>query len=578
MPGMTSHPVSLTNPWVVSSFHHDLFGTSLIWLAGIAAALLLAGVLSRRIFTFNMSSAGLAEPRARTYLRWTFGALWLFDGVLQFQPSMPLGLGSVVVYPAAHGTPPWLRHLMLHGVNLWYNHPIALAVGVAWLQIGLGLALLTSNGVVGRVAGLVSAGWGALIWLIGNGAGGVFIRGASILFGWPGATLFYVIAGLWIAAPVDLFARRFSTVTLRIVAVVVALAIVVQSLPAAEFWHGGRTNALAAMTSYMTGVPQPHWLAWLVLRGGDLGALMGGGLNVAVIVWLGVTAVGLWLSATRAWRWPVVSLAVGAVVFWIIGEDTAVFGGMATDVNSLLPLAALAACAAPAWRGAGARTRRLAREAGAGIGSVVATFATAMVAFAVASMGVAMASPAENTVYIAQNGPVSPANTPAARFTLTDQYHQTYSLLEHPGRTTVLAFLDPVCWTDCPLIAAQLKLLRAQLGPRAPVDIVAVAIDPYHEKVSDLRHFMTKHDLWGVRDFYYVTGRLATLRRVWNAYGISVTMTRTDKMSVHSDFDFIVSSSGMLRWIIPDDPPASAAGTASAASQLRQLLSGLGVT
>ena len=35
---------------------------------------------------------------------------------------------------------------------------------------------------------------------------------------------------------------------------------------------------------------------------------------------------------------------------------------------------------------------------------------------------------------------------------------------------------------------------------------------------------MTKHDLWpACANFYYVTGRLATLRRVWNAYGIGVT-------------------------------------------------------
>ncbi|HEV2427824.1 MAG TPA: hypothetical protein VGS61_06365, partial [Acidimicrobiales bacterium] len=448
---MTSHPVSLTNPWVVSSFHHQLFGTSLIWLAAIAFVILAVAIASRRIFSFNLSSAGLAEPRARTYLRWAFGALWLFDGILQFQPSMPLGLGSVVVYPASQGTPGWLHHLMLHGLTLWYEHPVALAVGVAWIQVGLGLALLTSNGAVGRVAGLVSAGWAALIWLIGNGAGGIFVRGASILFGWPGATLFYAAAGLWIAAPAEVFARRFSAVTLRAISAVLAIAVIFQSLPDAQFWHGGKSNALNTMTSTMTAVPQPHWLAWMVRHGGDLGAVMGGGLNVAIVLWLAVTAWGMWIAATRPWRWPVVCLAVGAVVFWVVGEDTAVFGGVATDVNSLLPLSLLAVCASPAWRGAGARERRLPREAGAGVGSVVATFATAMVAFSVVSMGVAAASPAENSLFIAQNGPVSSADTPAPRFTLVDVDHQTYSLGEHPGRTTVVAFLDPVCWTDCPL-------------------------------------------------------------------------------------------------------------------------------
>ena len=210
---------------------------------------------------------------------------------------------------------------MLHGVNLWYNHPIALAVGVAWLQIGFGLALLTSNGVVGRVAGAGQRRLGRPDLAHRQWRGRhLHPRRVHPLRLARGHPLLRDRGAMDRGLAVDLFARRFSTVTLRIVAVVVALAIVVQSLPAAEFWHGGRTNALAAMTSDMTGVPQPHWLAWLVLRGGDLGALMGGGFNVAVIAVAGGDGgrpVALGDRGRGAGR--VVSLAVGAVVFWIIG-------------------------------------------------------------------------------------------------------------------------------------------------------------------------------------------------------------------------------------------------------------------
>jgi len=55
---------------------------------------------------------------------------------------------------------------MSHGIFLWNSHPINLAVGVAWLQVGIGLILLVSNGMTGRIAGLVSALWAALVWLI----------------------------------------------------------------------------------------------------------------------------------------------------------------------------------------------------------------------------------------------------------------------------------------------------------------------------------------------------------------------------------------------------------------------------
>ena len=69
-----------------------------------------------------------------------------------------------------------------------------------------------ASAVSPRVA---AAGWAALIWLIGNGAGGAFAPAASILFGWPGATLFYFIAALWIALPPGYFAKHFSRFTLR---------------------------------------------------------------------------------------------------------------------------------------------------------------------------------------------------------------------------------------------------------------------------------------------------------------------------------------------------------------------------
>jgi cytochrome oxidase Cu insertion factor (SCO1/SenC/PrrC family) len=148
---------------------------------------------------------------------------------------------------------------------------------------------------------------------------------------------------------------------------------------------------------------------------------------------------------------------------------------------------------------------------------------------------------------------------------------------EHSGRVTLLAFLDPRCFTDCPLLAQQLEHVRAELSANAQLDIVAVAADPYHEKLSDLRHFITIRGLAHVKNFYFVTGKLADVRKVWKAYGIGVTMTPTNKMSVHSDFMFIINAKGTLHWIIPDDPLSSKSGQASAVSELRSLLASVNV-
>jgi hypothetical protein len=49
-------------------------------------------------------------------------------------------------------------------------------------------------------------------------------------------------------------------------------------------------------------------------------------------------------------------------------------------------------------------------------------------------------------------------------------------------------------------------------------------------------------------------------------------MKPTDKMSIHSDLMFIITSNGTLRWVIPDDPIGTAAGTASAVTELKTLL------
>jgi cytochrome oxidase Cu insertion factor (SCO1/SenC/PrrC family) len=577
MPGMGGSSFTSDNPLVVSLFHHSVFQTSVSWIIAIALMTLVVASVLRRVNTFNLSTGGLGEPRARTYLRMAFGAIWLVDGILQFQAAMPLAMANGVVAPAAAGTPAWLHALMFDGIGIWNNHPIALAVGTAWIQVGIGLLLLVSNAAIGRLAAAVSVGWAALIWLIGNGAGGIFQTSNSILFGWPGASLFYLAAGIWLALPPSNFPERFSKYTLRGLSVLAAIGALLQCLPSRGFWHGGNANAMTAMTSTMTQTPQPHVLAWIVSHFGDLTGTIGGGFNVMVIIWLVACALGMWLASDRDLRWPTRAFVIGCLFFWVVAEDVPFWGGIATDVNSLIPLAVLAWCASPARRTTVPLRRHLPVEMRSSSGAVVASFASAMVVFSVLSMTWATAASAENTLFLAQNGPAASVNTRAPGFTLTDQHEATYSLNEHADHYTLLTFLDPECWTDCPLLAAQLRQVRADLSPGAKLDIVAVAADPYHETVADVNHFIDIHSLKGVKDFYFVTGKLTAVRKVWNSYGIGVSMTPTDKMSIHSDYMFIISPHDRLKWIVPDEPLANWAGQHSAESELLNLLHQSGV-
>jgi cytochrome oxidase Cu insertion factor (SCO1/SenC/PrrC family) len=210
-------------------------------------------------------------------------------------------------------------------------------------------------------------------------------------------------------------------------------------------------------------------------------------------------------------------------------------------------------------------------------GAVIASFASAMVLFSVVSMGVATTAAAESTLFLAQNGPAAAVNIRAHGFTLTDQFGASYSLNEHTGHYTLLTFLDPVCWTDCPLLASQLRQVRADLSPNAKLDVVAVAADPYHESLANVRHFIAIRGLTNVKDFYFVTGKLNAVQKVWGAYGIGVSMAPTDEMSIHSDYMFVISPDGRLKWIVPDDPLANWAGQHSAESELLNLLHESGV-
>jgi len=565
------------NPLVVQLFRHAVYVNAAYWILAIGLVGLLLAAVLRRLPQFNLSSGGLSEPRNRTYLRLGFGLIWLIDGILQFQPAMPLGLGSNVVAPMAQGTPSWLHALISAGVGVWNNHPIALAVGTAWIQVGIGILLLVSNNLFSRLAGGVAAGWAALIWLIGNGAGGIFQSTSSVLFGWPGATLFYVVAGLWLALPLRFFPDVMSRWTTKMLAVILALGAVLQALPDRGFWHGGNENALTAMTQSMTQTPQPHPIAWFAKQVGVIAGSMGGGSNILIILWLAVTAMGLWLAFARSWHWPSVTLAVGALLFWFSAQDAAIFGGLATDLNSLVPLAVLGLVASPRFAQASPVARRLPKEMRSSTGAVLAAFASAMVIFSVVSMGIASFSGAESTLYQAVNGNAIATNTKAPAIALTDQFERPYVLGEHPGRVTILTFLDPECWTDCPLLAQQLRQVRLDVGPAAKVDIVAVAADPYHETLANVNSFIRKHDLANVANFYFVTGKLPAVRQVWNAYGINVTMKPTDKMSIHSDYVFLISGSGRLRWVLPDNPLASWSGEYSAVAQMLTSLHDMGV-
>src|ERR1700722_968111 len=248
MPGMGTS-LQTSNQTVVSAFESALLRQALFVLV-ILGVLAIAWNVLRSMQIRRAGAAGgsvpspvgaaSTEPAARRFLRITFGCLWVFDGILQAQTSMPLGLPSGIVQPATDGSPGWVHHLVNVGVTIWNNHPVPAAAAAVWIQVGIGLWLLVApRGNWSRLGGGATVGWGLVVWVFGEAFGSIFSPGVTFLFGAPGGVIFYVGAGVLIAHPGKSWARgRLGKVILGVTGVFFVGMAVLQAWPGRGFWQG----------------------------------------------------------------------------------------------------------------------------------------------------------------------------------------------------------------------------------------------------------------------------------------------------------------------------------------------------
>ena len=162
MPGMNSG-LNLDDPAVVAAFRSALLHQGLLALlvfAVIAAAW--AGLRAWRHAAPRVSMGG--EPAGRLLLVIGFGNLWLFDGFLQAQPKMAIGLPSQVIEPTAASSPHWVQAVVNWAGTAWSFHPLQAGAAAVWIQVGIGIWLLVAaRGPLSRIAGLVSVGWSLVV-------------------------------------------------------------------------------------------------------------------------------------------------------------------------------------------------------------------------------------------------------------------------------------------------------------------------------------------------------------------------------------------------------------------------------
>src|SRR4029077_17080269 len=179
MSGMGS-TLQLTNSTVVAAFrsaliHQGIIALLIFFLLAMLWISVREWVPATRAATRPADGPAAAEPAGRRVIRIGFGVLWVSDGLLQAQPAMPLGLPSNVTEPAAASSPGWVRQLVDFAGQGWAYHPVSAAAAAVWIQVGLGIWLLTAaHGRWSRLGGLATVGWGLAVWVFGEAFGGIF--------------------------------------------------------------------------------------------------------------------------------------------------------------------------------------------------------------------------------------------------------------------------------------------------------------------------------------------------------------------------------------------------------------------
>lgn len=318
------------------------------------------GVVSNRTSDSPDTAGGRwARVTARRKLQVAIGLVWVFVGLLQFQPYM-FGKSFVTTLEGTTvGQAQWIKssvnwvfgHVVIHHLTL-YNALFAL------IQLVIGLLILYRPTVKAGLA--ASIPWSILVWWFGEGFGGLW-GGSMPIMGYPGAVVIYALIAL-LVWPRE--AEPEAVTGSESVATGGLLGATGARLLWAGFWLLGARftllsanrspTAIGSMVSGMAaGEPQvikdyDHHIA--------TGVLNGHGTEISILLALLFAFVGVAVFIPKLVRPAViVAVALGALI-WLVEDFGAIFTSQGTDPNSGLLIIILAACYWPI-----ARTRKSVR-------------------------------------------------------------------------------------------------------------------------------------------------------------------------------------------------------------------------
>jgi cytochrome oxidase Cu insertion factor (SCO1/SenC/PrrC family) len=354
------------------------------------------------------------------------------------------------------------------------------------------------------------------------------------------------------------------------------------------------------MVKEMSATPQPHFLSSLLSGFASFAIRYGFAVNLVVVIALAAMGAAFLTGRPRLVRYAMWFGIVFCLADWVLVQDLGFLGGLGTDPNSMIPLILLFSAGylalVPEVTGemigaeeavGGARvpgsagvaevpgSRRVLREVGDAVASARARSVAAVGALAVILLGAApMAAAAANRtadpiLALAISGDSSSLDVPAPDFSLTDQDGRAVSLASLRGKVVLMTFLDPVCTSDCPIIAQEFKQAGRMLGAQARnVELVAVVANPTYRSTAFTRAFDRQEGLTTVPNWLYLTGSLAQLDAVWRHYGVTVQNLPAGAMSAHNDLAVVIDPAGRIRQEVDADPGPATSGTQSSFSVL----------
>jgi len=294
---------------------------------------------------------------ARRVLQLILAAIWLLDGLLQYQSSMYSTMFGDMIGDSATGNPGVIASPISWNAALVEHHLVLLNTVFATIQLLLGLGIAYRPTL--RVALAASIAWSLGVWWFGEGLGGVLSGGASPVNGAPGAVILYALLAvlLWpadrpgVTAPF-VAARAVGAPVARLLWLVLWGSLAYFALTPANRAPQALHDMIVSMTGGEPGrvtVLENH--AAMVLDHQGLTA------SIVLAVALIVIAAGVFLPPPLA-RSALILALVMAAFLWVFGQAFGqILTGGATDPNSA-PLLALLALAYWPLDTAGSRARR----------------------------------------------------------------------------------------------------------------------------------------------------------------------------------------------------------------------------